>query len=633
MRRAVINSAFLLLAFLATPATPAQAEEIHRAVIDSSLESVVTLIDQNPGLLNVQDEKGKTPLNLAVELGFADIARLLVERGADVNLADQENWSPLHHAADSGDLETARLLIEKGATLNSATQVQKNFLVGGWTPLHLASLKGHALLVDLLLDHGAEVDSRDGAQRTPLILSAESNNPQIAGLLIKRGADINAQAMRGYTPILWGARNQAKEYVDLLIAARAAIAPEVLPRALEMAADAGMENLYRYTLELGCDLAAIRQEDPYLIFSAAAGGSAAIVRSLVESVFDPRLTDPHGMTPLHAAATENRIAVLEYLLGLDLDINVRNKKGESPFNLARFMKPDETVAFLTANGADTGAPQFPLFEGPYMGQPPPGDTPRMFLEGIVSGPDRAHSSITFSPDGLEAYWTEMAPPEGRVAHTRVVAGKWTYPESADIDRDPTFSPDGKRLYFIQTRPFKEGEIPGGDPDLKEEYWYRERTDTGWSAPISVGDAVNSLGVHWPCSVDRDGNLFFSEFKDKMYFSRYADGAYQTPVLLTEYLHNATLIGQGPFVAPDGSYLLFTAQDSLHISFRKDDGTWTDRINLGGLINASHINGTPRVTADGKYMFFVSAGRGRSWGIYWVSADVITRLKAEHLSGQ
>ena len=222
-------------------------------------------------------------------------------------------------------------------------------------------------------------------------------------------------------------------------------------------------------------------------------------------------------------------------------------------------------------------------------------------------------------------------PEGRVAFTRTVAGKWTYPVAADVDRDPSFSPDGKRLYFIKTRPFKEGEVPGGDPEVKEEYWYLEKTDSGWSAPISAGEQVNAIGVHWPCSVDREGNLYFSEFADHMYCSQYVDGTYETPTRLTEYLNNATLVGRSPFISPDGDYLLFSASDSLNISFKKKDGAWTDRINLGSAINASHENGSPRITADGKYMFFVSAGQGRPWGIYWVSAEFIDRLRAEHLS--
>ena len=252
------------------------------------------------------------------------------------------------------------------------------------------------------------------------------------------------------------------------------------------------------------------------------------------------------------------------------------------------------------------------------------------MPGIVSGNDRAHSSITFSPDITEAYWTEMIPPEGRVAFMRMAENRWTYPTAVNIDRDPSFSPDGKRLYFIKTRPFRAGEVPGGDPDVKEEYWYMQRMDSGWSEPISAGDAVNVIGVHWPCSIDKTGNLYFSEFSEKMYCSRYEGGIYQQPILLTELFNNQTLIGRSPFISPEGDYLLFSSNDGLNISFKKKDGTWTDRINLGKVINASHENGSPRVTADGKYMFFVSAGQGRPWGIYWVSTSFIDRLKAEHL---
>jgi Tol biopolymer transport system component len=202
-----------------------------------------------------------------------------------------------------------------------------------------------------------------------------------------------------------------------------------------------------------------------------------------------------------------------------------------------------------------------------------------------------------------------------------------------VDRDPSFSPDGNRLYFIKTRPFKEGEKPGGDPDVKEEYWYLKKTETGWSDPVSTGEAVNAIGVHWPCSVDKDGNLYFSEFAENMYCSQLMGGQYQQPVLLTEYFKNQTLIGRSPFISPDGDYLIFSSNDGLNISFKRQDGTWTDRINLGDTINASGENGSPRISADGKYMFFVSSGKGRPWGIYWVSAGFIDRLRSEYISGE
>lgn len=505
--------------------------------------------------------------------------------------------------------------------------------MGKWTPLHMACLNGHPELVQLLLDYGADIEARDGIERTPLILSVESRNLRVAETLVERGADINAQAIRGYTALLLAARNDFEDMVNYLIDQGADIHTDMLPLAFQMAVTRGMSGLYEYVLEQGLDVAEMKEQDPGLIFSASVGGSTEIVESLVRYGFQLAQADSDGWTSLHYAASEGDVGMIEYLIAKEVNRNARTKKGETAYNLATAKGYRESADYLKTNGADTSEPQFPILEGTYMGQETPGDTPEIFMPGIVSGHYRAHSSITFSPDGKEAFWTEMSPGEGAVKVSREVDNRWSYPITASVDRDPSFSPDGNRLYFIKTRPFKEGEEPGGDPDVKEEYWYMERTDSDWSEPVSVGESVNKIGVHWPCSVDKNGNLYFSEFSEKMYCSRYVAGDYQKPIRLTELFNNPTLVGCCPFISPEGDYLLFVANDSLNISFKKKDGTWTDRINLGAEINASHVNGSPRVTPDGKNMFFVSAGRGRSWGIYWVSADFIERLRAEHATGE
>ncbi len=563
-----------------------KAAAIHEAITAGDLSRVNELIAGDSLALNIRDESGRSPLMLSAELGRSDFVAVLATAGADLNLRDGKSRSALH----------------------------------------LAIQKGSVKAVQVLLESGAEIEARDAVQRTPLILAAEGPSLEVAKLLLENGADINAEAIRGYTAILWGARNQNENFVNLLIEAHATIAPKDLPRALELAVVGGMENLFEFVIAQGCDLSEVKQRDPGLIFPAAAGGSVKIIRSLVERGFDPNQTDPDGYTSIHGAAMEGHIDVLRYLHDLGLDMNARNLKGETAFNAAANLGHKAVTDFLRECGADTSAPHYPALRGPFMGQEPPGNTPQLFLPGIVSGHDRAHSALAFSPDGLEAYWTEMRPVGGAVLYSHGKAGQWTYPEFAPIDRDPLFSPDGSRLYFIKTRPYREGDTKGGDSDLKEEIWYLERADSGWSAPISAGAAVNAIGLHWPCSVDRAGNLYFSEFSDNMYYSPFLEGEYSPPQKLTEALGNAALVGSCPFIGPDGDYLLYVGRDSLQISFKKGDGTWTDGINLGGVINASHVNGSPRVTADGKYMFFVSAGQGRPWGIYWVSAEFIERLR-------
>ncbi|HEY0741032.1 MAG TPA: hypothetical protein VGD40_06190 [Chryseosolibacter sp.] len=83
-----------------------------------------------------------------------------------------------------------------------------------------------------------------------------------------------------------------------------------------------------------------------------------------------------------------------------------------------------------------------------------------------------------------------------------------------------------------------------------------------------------------------------------------------------------------FVAPDESYIVFAANrpdglgsGELYVSFRNDDGTWTQSKSLGNSINTETDDFCPYVTADGKYLFYASRG-----DIYWVSADVFKTLK-------
>lgn len=70
------------------------------------------------------DEKtidGATPLLISIALGKSDIAKALINMGADVNIPDNEGLTPLHIACQEGDVELVKLLIEKGANIRTKT--------------------------------------------------------------------------------------------------------------------------------------------------------------------------------------------------------------------------------------------------------------------------------------------------------------------------------------------------------------------------------------------------------------------------------------------------------------------------------------------------------------------------------
>ena len=99
----------------------------------------------------------RTPLNLAVENGHVDVARTLIESGADVNMGGAW-YSPLHTAVLSGDVAMIELMLESNARVNTSIRIHDRPSFAGFRyvrPLELARLIERDDIVDLLRSHGA----------------------------------------------------------------------------------------------------------------------------------------------------------------------------------------------------------------------------------------------------------------------------------------------------------------------------------------------------------------------------------------------------------------------------------------------------------------------------------------------
>ena len=311
-----------------------------------------------------------------------------------------------------------------------------------------------------------------------------------------------------------------------------------------------------------------------------------------------------------------------------------------------------SIPILVANCVQESS--FPVIKGPYLGQEPPGSEREIFAPGMVSTGYNEHS-VSFTPDGKEAFWRMLGAPHGVVLTMREKGENWSSPRVASFsgryDSKCTLSPDGNSMLLSSGMP------PSGEGPALDYWtiWIVRRTDSGWGEPQNLPH----LRGAYP-TMSNLGNIYYyargEDGKGDIYRSLLEEGVYgeaekvEGPVS-TEFWEN------DPYIAPDESYLIFQSDrpdplrnGDLFISYRLPNGEWTEPQNMGPGVNTERAGeACPWVTPDGKYLFLSSGmrtlphysnvpltyeeklrilsepGHG-SEDVFWVDARIIEELK-------
>ena len=151
-------------AALSASVAPAQfvsdAEPFVEAVRDSDGGKAMALLGKQPQLVNRHNERGETPLVVAIANRNDLWAHYLLSKGADANLAQRDGETPLIAAARLGMTEMAQLLLKAGAKVNDANR-------RGETPLIVAVNYRQLPMVRLLMTRGRTPTTRTAMPAIP----------------------------------------------------------------------------------------------------------------------------------------------------------------------------------------------------------------------------------------------------------------------------------------------------------------------------------------------------------------------------------------------------------------------------------------------------------------------------------
>ncbi len=231
---------------------------LHFAARQGHMNAIRALVESGADIDRVSVADETSVLTSAIINGHIDIASYLVEEGADPNLPNIDGQAPLYATIDArwaertwypapsidqeatNYLDLARALIERGAEVNQILENKPWYRTehGDWArpaganPFWLAAKANDVPAMKLLIAAGADPTTRSDQGATSLMVAAGFGlEPQVTNfapgqrvaavryLIEEIGLDVTARDNNGYTPLHGAALTENHELIRYLMAA------------------------------------------------------------------------------------------------------------------------------------------------------------------------------------------------------------------------------------------------------------------------------------------------------------------------------------------------------------------------------------------------------------------------------
>ena len=266
-----------------------------------------------------------SPMKVAAQNGNIEIAKLLIDEGANLNSSDDY----IYNAIDYGNYDIAKLLIDNDVfNLNTNTtreqaielaKKQKYYEIekllssedsnniAGYDELMNAVSKGDMKALEKLIKDDTDLNKQYD-NITPINLAAARNDKEMVKFLAEKGADINLEDGYGYTPLII-----AIKYRNI--------------------------GLAKNIIDLKPDLNAICSatgDTPltYLVNANKYGGGADLCYYMIKNGADINKKNKEGNTPLMIAAESYSYGIVGVLVNMGADYNIKNKEGKTAIDIA-----------------------------------------------------------------------------------------------------------------------------------------------------------------------------------------------------------------------------------------------------------------------------------------------------------
>ena len=304
----------------------------------------------NPNL--TENRRGQTALIWALAESHNDVVSALIGGGADVNTKSNAGFTPVMTAVRYNNLEALHLLLAQGGNIHTVSK-------DGTTALHIATVRGHVDLAKFLLVQGADPNNTS-AGYTPLHYA------------VGKWDGVDAYEYSGHARQGIHRDTDAPGEWKYLLGLNRAERLDLIEALFEHGADPNVvmtKEPPRYGFSLVAGSAGRHSTGGTALIIAAMGADIELMRLLVENGANPHAVSKIGTTAFMMAAgmawmeyetltgEDDYVEAAKYVASLGVDIDAQNSSGDTALHGVVQQGPqptgfDKVVMALYELGAD-----------------------------------------------------------------------------------------------------------------------------------------------------------------------------------------------------------------------------------------------------------------------------------------
>jgi ankyrin repeat protein len=246
----------------------------------------------------------------------------------------------IHQAAMWGDVSQVIAFVGSGVDINAKNKYND-------TAIYIATSHNHKEVVEWLIKNKADVNVVNDQGLTPINKASRYAYEEIINMLIKAGANLRYKDAHGMTPLHSAAEFGRLETVKLLIKSGSKL-DTVNGRGqtlIHAATSSGNLELVKFFLALEFDVNSLDLEHRTPLFYSFLG-DVNVTKELLDHGANPNLLDELERPFIHFAVERGNEELISLLNNYNIDLELKNKEGETAIEHARKLKLDSIAELL-----------------------------------------------------------------------------------------------------------------------------------------------------------------------------------------------------------------------------------------------------------------------------------------------